>query len=47
MGLIFLARGDDAGALNAFEEVLKIHPHAAGAQLRVEELRKRIRSRGA
>ncbi len=47
MGLIFLARGDEAGALSAFEEVLKIHPHATGTQLRVEELRKSIGDRGA
>lgn len=47
MGLIFLARGDEEGALSAFEEVLKIHPHAPGARLRVEELRKRIGDRGA
>ena len=42
MGLIFMARGDEAGALNAFEEVLKIHPHARGAKARVEELRKKL-----
>ncbi|KGM44350.1 hypothetical protein JY97_01365 [Alkalispirochaeta odontotermitis] len=43
MGLIFMARGDETGALHAFEEVLKIHPHASGAKARVEELRKRLR----
>ena len=46
MGLIFLARGDDAGALQAFEEVLKIHPHALGAQIRVQQLRKKLRESG-
>ncbi len=47
MGLIFLSRGDEAGALHAFEAVLAIHPHAPGARERVEELRKRVRERGA
>jgi tetratricopeptide (TPR) repeat protein len=47
MGLIFLARGDDAGALRAFKEVLKINPHARGAKVRVEELRKKLKARGA
>jgi tetratricopeptide (TPR) repeat protein len=45
MGLIFMARGDEAGALRAFEEVLKIHPHARGAKARVEELRKKLRAK--
>jgi tetratricopeptide (TPR) repeat protein len=47
MGLIFLARGNEAGALRAFKEVLKIHPHARGAKVRVEELRKKLKARGA
>jgi tetratricopeptide (TPR) repeat protein len=47
MGLIFMARGDEAGALHAFEEVLKIHPHARGAKARVEELRKKLKMQGA
>ena len=47
MGLIFLSRGDEAGALAAFEAVLAIHPGAPGARQRVEELRKRLRERGA
>ena len=47
MGLIFMARGDEAGALQAFKEVLKIHPHARGAQFHVEELRKKLMSQGA
>ncbi len=47
MGLIFLGRGDEAGALAAFEAVLVIHPGAPGARQRVEELRKRLRERGA
>lgn len=47
MGLIFLEKGDETGALEAFEAVLAIHPMSAGARRRVEELRKRILERGA
>jgi tetratricopeptide (TPR) repeat protein len=47
MGLIFLARGDEAGALAAFEAVLAINPHSPGTRERVEELRKRLPGRGA
>ena len=47
MGLIFLARGDEADALRAFEEVLKINPHARGARARVKELRQKLRAQGA
>ena len=43
MGLIFLERGDDAGALGAFEQVLKLNPQAVGARQRVKELRKKLR----
>ena len=45
MGLIFLERGDEEGALDAFEKVLEIHPHARGAQLHVQRLRERLRGR--
>ena len=47
MGLIFLRKGDDHGALEAFEEVLRIHPHAQGARLRVEQLRQKLGRQGA
>jgi tetratricopeptide (TPR) repeat protein len=47
MGLIFFCRGDEAGALAAFEAVLAIHPLAQGARQRVEELRQRLLERGA
>jgi tetratricopeptide (TPR) repeat protein len=47
MGLIFLSRGDDAGALDAFEAVLAIHPHELGARAQVEALRERLGERGA
>lgn len=39
MGLIFMESGDNADALEAFEQVLKINPNARGAQVRVEQLR--------
>ena len=45
MGLIFLERGDEVGALDAFEKVLEIHPHARGARFYVEQLRDRLRGR--
>ena len=45
MGLIFLQRGDELGALDAFEKVLEIHPHARGARFYVEQLRERLRGR--
>ena len=47
MGLIFMARGDEANALRAFEEVLKVHPYARGAKARVEELHKKLKAQGA
>ena len=47
MGLIFMVRGDEANALRAFEEVLKVHPHARGAKARVEELHKKLKLQGA
>ena len=42
MGLIFLERGDEEGALDAFEKVLEIHPNARGARFQVERLRERL-----
>lgn len=45
MGLIFLQRGDEEGALGAFEKVLEIHPHARGARLYVERLRERLQDK--
>ena len=47
MGLIFLSRGDQAGALAAFEAVVAIHPNSPGARARIEELRKRLFEHGA
>ena len=45
MGLIFLERGDEEGALDAFEKVLEIHPQARGARFHVERLRERLRGK--
>ena len=45
MGLIFLERGDEEGALAAFEKVLEIHPHARGARFHVERLRERLQGK--
>ncbi len=45
MGLIFLQRGDEKGALDAFEKVLEIHPHARGARVHVQRLRERLQGR--
>ena len=45
MGLIFLERGDEEGALGAFEKVLEIHPRAPGARFHVERLRERLEGR--
>ena len=45
MGLIFLELGDEEGALDAFEKVLEIHPHARGAQFHVERLRERLQGK--
>ena len=45
MGLIFLERGDEEGALDAFEKVLEIHPHARGAGFQIERLRERLQGK--
>ena len=45
MGLIFLELGDEVGALDAFEKVLEIHPHARGARFHVQRLRERLRGK--
>ena len=47
MGLIFLSRGDETGALAAFEAVVAIHPNSPGTRQRIEDLRKRALERGA
>ena len=47
MGQIFLRQDDLAGALGAFEAVLRIHPHARTIREAVEELRLLVPKRGA
>lgn len=46
MGLIFLQWGDERGALNAFEQVLKINPMAGTANAEVDRLRKKLGGSG-
>lgn len=46
MGLIFLQRGDERAALDAFEEVLKIYPAAPGASKHAERLREKLEGQG-
>lgn len=46
LGLIFLARGDKVGALGAFERVLQINPHAAGARAHVRLLKEALKGEG-
>ncbi len=47
LGLIFLRRGDKIGALGAFERVLEINPHAAGARTHVRLLKEALQGEGA
>lgn len=47
MGQIFLRQDDLAGALEAFEAVLRIHPHAPSIVEAVEELRALVPRQGA
>ncbi len=46
MGLIFLHRGDPVGALEAFERVLQINPHARGAREFIAILRETLKGQG-
>jgi tetratricopeptide (TPR) repeat protein len=45
LGLIALALGEEARALDAFEAALKIHPHMSGAETRIRELRDKLKGR--
>tara|TARA_A100001037_G_scaffold71811_1_gene64253 strand:+ start:512 stop:1069 length:558 start_codon:yes stop_codon:yes gene_type:complete len=42
LGLIFLQRNDLPAALEAFERVLVIYPHARGAQSHVKHIKRRL-----
>ena len=45
LGQIYLLLGDEAGALNAFEQALAMHPHLGGARAAVDALRPKVRGR--
>jgi len=45
MGLILVETGDDPGAIQAFEEVLNIHPFSAGARQNLDRIRLRVQGR--
>ena len=42
LGLIHLAKGDDLGALQAFEATLEVHPRAPAARYHVQRLRAKL-----
>ena len=44
MGLIFMQMGDDTGALKAYEEVIKIHPHSPSARYHIDALKAKLRN---
>jgi tetratricopeptide (TPR) repeat protein len=43
IGLIFMEIGDEAGAIQAFEEVLKVHPYSPGTRENIKRLRSNLR----
>jgi tetratricopeptide (TPR) repeat protein len=43
IGLIFMEIGDETGALQAFEEVLKVNPHSPGTLENIRRLRSGMR----
>jgi tetratricopeptide (TPR) repeat protein len=45
MGLIFTELGDEQGALEVYEEVIKIHPNSPNIRANIEALRAKIRGR--
>ena len=47
LGLIFLRLGDEASALRAFREVLKIHPQSPSANINARELAAKLGEKGA
>ena len=47
MGLIFLQRGDLAGALGAFEQVLELNPQSLSAREHVRRIRERLKGQAA
>ena len=45
LGLIHLAKGDELGALRAFEATLEVHPRAPAARYHVQRLRTKLKVR--
>ena len=45
LGLIRLAKGDELGALRAFEATLEVHPRAPAARFHVKRLRAKLKVR--
>ena len=45
MGLIFMETGDPVGAIKAFEEVLKVHPHSPSARANIDRLQENVRDK--
>ena len=45
LGLIYLAKGDELGALRAFEATLVVHPRAPAARFHVQRLRSKLKIR--
>ncbi len=46
LGLVNLALGREAAALDAFEAALKIHPYLPGADSTIKELREKVKGKG-
>lgn len=46
LGLVYIAMGEERKALDAFEEVLKIHPHMESIKSHISELRGLVRGKG-
>lgn len=45
LGLVRLAQGDEAKALEAFEAALAVYPHLPGADSHIKELRQRVKGK--
>jgi len=45
LGLVRIAQGDEAKALEAFEAALAVHPHLPGADSHIKELRQRVKGK--
>ena len=45
LGLVRLAQGEEAKALEAFEAALEVHPHLPGADSHIKDLRQRVKGK--